>query len=81
MRRECAGRMQVLAVGGTAHYNGTQDNTYYYSWNLGSVTAVPTPEPGSLVLLGLGGALLALLLKAEGRKKSEKRPQMQKAEN
>ena len=55
------GATKVADVGGVALYNGTDDNIYYYSWNLGSVTATPTPEPGSLVLLGFGATMLAFL--------------------
>ncbi len=63
------GATEVANIGGIALFDGSGDNTYQYSWNIGSVSAVPAPEPGSLALLGLGAAMAAILVKAKGRKK------------
>lgn len=48
------GAKKVAEVGGMALFDGSDDNTYHYSWNLSSATATSVPEPGSLAILGLG---------------------------
>lgn len=57
------GADRVADVGGVDLYDGTEDNTYYYSWKLNPISATPAPEPGPLSLLGFGVVVMALRLK------------------
>lgn len=48
-------------VGGFDLYDGTDDGTYHYSWNVGPITALAVPEPGSSQLLCLAMPVLVFL--------------------
>jgi hypothetical protein len=48
----------VATIGGWELYDGTDDGTYHYSWNLNSVTATAVPEPDASMLLWLAVPLL-----------------------
>ncbi len=49
---------------------GANDNTYYYSWQYGPITADVVPEPSSLLLLVLGATSLTLLHMRERQRRT-----------
>jgi len=45
----------VANIGGVTLFDGVSDNTYYYGWSVGQITATAVPEPDRLALFA--GAL------------------------